>query len=111
MLICLDDRDPEFVCKVIEETGAELLPVSPSFLNLLNASRCAQRYDLTSIKLITYGAEPMMDATLQRTKVSFPDARLKQTYWLIELGVFPTQSKGQDSTFSVKDDIRVSCSE
>jgi non-ribosomal peptide synthetase component E (peptide arylation enzyme) len=35
---------------------------------------------------------------------TFPDARLKQTYGLIELGVFPTQSKGQDSTFfKIKD--------
>ena len=106
MLICLADRDPETVCKAIEETAAELLPVSPSFLNLLIASGCAQRYDLTSIELISYGAEPMTDATLKRTMAIFPDVRLKQTYGLIELGVFPTQSKGQDSTFfKIKDSV------
>lgn len=106
MLICLADRHPEIVCKVIEDTKAELLPVSPSFLNLLIASGCAQRYDLTSIKLISYGAEPITDSALRETRASFPHARLKQTYGLIELGVFPTRSKGQDSTFfKIKDTV------
>ena len=55
--------------------------------------------DLSSVKLITYGSEPMPQPTLKKIAELFPNSKLKQTYDLIELGVFPSKSKNKDSLY------------
>jgi len=95
--ICLPDRDPETVCRIIEQTKADLLPTTPTFLNMIVASGAWKNYDLSSIRLITYGAEPMTETTLRRVNSIFPGAQLKQTYGLSELGVLRSQSPDQKS--------------
>jgi hypothetical protein len=62
--VCIPDRSPESVCRVIEQSKATLLPTSPTFINLLINSRCYKHFDLSSVKLITYGTEVMPTATL-----------------------------------------------
>ena len=101
MAVCIDERKPETVCRVIEQSSANLLPTSPTFLNLLIASKCYKYFNLSSIKLITYGTEVMTESTLQKTREIFPDARIKQTYGLSELGVVRSRSKG-DSSLMIK---------
>ncbi|MCP4189080.1 MAG: long-chain fatty acid--CoA ligase [Planctomycetaceae bacterium] len=90
------DRTPDAVSEAIAEHRAELLPTSPTFLNLLMLSEAAQSFDLSSLKLITYGTEPMPKATLDRVGEAFPDAKLQQTYGMTELGIL--RSKSKDST-------------
>jgi long-chain acyl-CoA synthetase len=92
-----DARTPRAVCKVIAQHRAELLPTSPTFLNLLLLSEEHLRHDLSSLKLITYGTEPMPEATLNRLVRTFPDVKLLQTYGLSELGILRSQSRGSDS--------------
>lgn len=96
-VLALRDRRPEAVCKFIEQFEIELLPVSPSFLNLLLLSESYKRYDMSSLKLISYGTEPMPQSTLNRAKAVFPDVKFLQTYGLIELGVLRSKSKSDDS--------------
>ena len=74
----------------------ELLPTTPTFLNLLLLSEAYRSHDLSSLKLITYGTEVMPDSTLQRLHEAFPGVRLQQTYGLTELGIL--RSKSQDSS-------------
>jgi acyl-coenzyme A synthetase/AMP-(fatty) acid ligase len=95
--ICLPDRTPDSVCRSIERGHAELLPTTPTFLKILLASDCCSRYDLSSLQLITYGAEPMAQATLDRLAAVFPMATLKQTYGLSELGVLHSKSADKNS--------------
>jgi acyl-CoA synthetase (AMP-forming)/AMP-acid ligase II len=97
--ICLPDRSPESVCRVIEQSRATLLPTTPTFINMLIASRCYKSFDLSSIKLITYGTEVMPAATLAKVKEIFPNARIKQTYGLSELGVLRSKSERDDSVW------------
>ena len=92
-------RTPEEVCRTVEETRAELLPITPTFLNLLLASRCYNDFDLSSVRLITYGTEVMSETTLERVGQVFPSARLQQTYGLSELGVLRSRSKESDSVW------------
>ena len=80
-----------------EKFRAELLPVTPTFLNLLLLSGAHKRRDLSSLKVISYGAESMPEGTLQRLARLFPNVRLQQTYGLIELGALRTKSKSSDS--------------
>jgi len=95
--ICLPNRTPDAVCQAIQQSHADLLPTTPTFLNLLITSGSYKNYDLSSIKLITYGTEVMPDATLQKVKTIFPNARLKQTYGLSELGVLRSKSENDAS--------------
>jgi len=52
-------RTPDAVLGAVEKFRVELLPTSPTFLNLVLLSEAYKRHDLSSLKLITYGTEPM----------------------------------------------------
>ena len=90
--ICVGDRSPQNVCRSIEAFQAELLPTTPTFLGLLIGSGIWKNYDLSSLKLITYGAEPMPPSILSKIAQIVPNAELKQTYGLSELGVLRSSS-------------------
>ena len=97
VVLALNDRKPKNICSFIEQHRIELLPASPTFLNLLIISEEYKNYDLSSLILITYGTEPMPESTLKRVKSIFPNIKLQQTYGLIELGVLRSKSKSDDS--------------
>ena len=101
VVLALNDRKPKAICEFIEKHRIELLPASPTFLNLLLLSEEYKNYDLSSLKLITYGTEPMPESTLQRIRTVFPKVKLQQTYGLIELGVLRSKSK-EDGSLWVK---------
>ena len=90
-------RTPEEICRAIEQHGVEVLPTSPTFLNLLLLSEAYRKFDLSSLKLITYGTEAMPESTLHRIHATFPDIQLQQTYGLTELGVLRSKSRSSDS--------------
>lgn len=91
------DRSPDAVCRLIEEHRLELLPATPSFFNLMLLSGAHRRHDLSSLRAITYGAEPMPQSTLDRLAAAFPGVRLQQTYGLIEVGPIGSRSRGDGS--------------
>ena len=97
ILISLTDRSPENVCRLIQNHKVQLLPVSPTFLNLLLVSKLYKKFNLKSLKVISYGTEPMPKTTLKHLNLIFPNVKLVQTYGLIELGVLHSKSKSQDS--------------
>jgi acyl-coenzyme A synthetase/AMP-(fatty) acid ligase len=96
-VITVNDRSPEAVCATIEKFQAELLPTSPTFLNLLLLTRTYERFDLSSLKMITYGTEVMPESTLQRMHSILPEVKLLQTYGLSEVGILRSKSKSSDS--------------
>jgi long-chain acyl-CoA synthetase len=96
-VIVLENRNPDYVCELIEKYKAELLPTSPTFLNMLLLSRAYERHSLKSLKVISYGAEPMPESLLKQLNKIFPEIKLQQTYGLIELGVMRSQSKDNGS--------------
>lgn len=96
-VISIDERSPQAICRAIEQYKVELLPTTPTFLNMLLISEAYKEHDLSSLKLITYGTEPMPSSTLVCLHQTFPWVRLKQTYGLSELGIPKTQSRDSDS--------------
>lgn len=96
-VVVLENRTPDYVCELIEKYKAELLPTSPTFLNMLVLSRAYERHSLKSLKVISYGAEPMPESLLKHLNTLFPDIKLQQTYGLIELGVMRSQSQDNGS--------------
>ncbi|MCX6126869.1 MAG: AMP-binding protein, partial [Proteobacteria bacterium] len=92
-IVSVQDRSPQVICQAIHRHKIELLPVTPSFLNLLIVSSEYQKYDLSSLKVISYGTEVMPESTLAKVKAIFPGIQLQQTYGLSELGVLRTKSR------------------
>ena len=96
-IVTLQSREPEAVCAAIARHRVHTLPTSPTFLNMLLISESYARHDMTSLKVIAYGTEPMPQSTLQRLNEAFPSVSLVQTYGLSELGVLRSRSKDSGS--------------
>jgi len=96
-IVVAPGRSAEEVADTIQKHRVELLPTSPTFLNLLLLSGAGQRYDLSSLKLITYGTEAMPESTLERAIKAFPEARFQQTYGLTEVGILRSKSREDGS--------------
>ncbi len=97
VIVIPNSRMPEDICRCIADHGVELLPTSPTFLNLLLLSETFSNHDLSCLKMVTYGTEPMPEGTLKRLKQIFPKIRFKQTYGLSETGILKTKSRDDDS--------------
>ena len=97
--ITVNNKKTNHVCRVIEKTKAELLPTTPTFLNMLLFSEGYKLYNLSSLKLITFGTEPMQDSLLKKLKKIFPKIYFKQTYGLSEIGIMRTKDKSNGSLY------------
>jgi acyl-coenzyme A synthetase/AMP-(fatty) acid ligase len=93
-----ESRNPEEVCRLIQDYKVQVLPSSPTFLNLLLISESEKKYDLSSLILITYGTEPMPESLLLRLKNAFPRVKFLQTFGTSETGIIKTSSKSNTST-------------
>ncbi|MEM9103725.1 MAG: fatty acid--CoA ligase family protein [Pseudomonadota bacterium] len=98
-VIAIQRRAPHDVCQVIEKYNAQILPTSPTFLNLLLVSGAYKEYNLSSLELVTYGTEVMPESTLKQFHTLFPHIRLQQTYGLSEIGILRSKSKSSDSLY------------
>lgn len=96
-IITVRDRTPEGVLRSVEKYRAELLPTSPTFINLILLSEAYRNHDLSSLKTVTYGTEPMPESTLKRFHKFFPQITLQQTYGLSEVGILGSKSQSSDS--------------
>jgi long-chain acyl-CoA synthetase len=97
VIITVPERTPEHVARAIEAHQVHTLPTSPTFLNLFLISGVWQERDLSSLKVIAYGTEPMPESTLKRLHEVFPDVSLVQTYGMSELGVLRSRSRSNES--------------
>lgn len=97
MIIFPDERTPSAVCNAVEKFKAEVLPVTPTFLNLLLLSEAYKEYDLSSLKYITYGTEVMPEYLLKRYNELFPQIIFLQKYGTTEVGTLRSKSLTPDS--------------
>lgn len=56
-------------------------------------SEAHKKYDLSALKVITYGTEKMPDSLLKRLKSAFPKAHFHQTFGTSEVGITQTKTK------------------
>jgi long-chain acyl-CoA synthetase len=96
-IVTVHNRDPDIVLRAVERHKVELLPTSPTFINLILLSEAYSRYDLSSLKIVTYGTEPMPESTLRRFHELLPHVQLQQTYGLSEVGILRSKSRSSDS--------------
>jgi acyl-coenzyme A synthetase/AMP-(fatty) acid ligase len=96
-IVTVEQRSPDSVCEAIAGHRVQLLPTSPTFLNLLLCSGACDRWNLDSLELVTYGTEVMPESTLARVHQRLPRVELLQTYGTSEIGILRSKSKGPDS--------------
>ena len=103
-MIIPQNRNADDICKLIEEYKIAILPSSPTFLNLILINRSYEKYDLSSLRMITYGTETMPEGLLNRLKAVFSKVKFLQTFGTSETGIAATSSKSSSSTFMKIDD-------
>ena len=99
-----ENRNSDDICKLIQDYEIRVLPSSPTFLNLILMSKSNERYDLNSLRMITYGTETMPESLLIKLKTAFPKVKFLQTFGTSETGIANTSSKSSNSTFMKIDD-------
>ena len=91
------DRRPETVCKAIQDYQGRIVADVPDVPEPVLVSEAHEKYDMSSLKTVTYGTEVMPESTLARFTALFPDVRMLQTYGLSEVGILRSKSKSSDS--------------
>ena len=98
-------KDAKTICELIEKYKIMVLPSSPTFLNLILISEEYKNYDLSSLRMITYGTETMPQSLLLKLKDVFPKVKFLQTFGTSETGISTTSSKSSNSLFMKLEDI------
>jgi len=83
---------PEAVAAIVARQHVEVMPATPSFLNLLLLAEVQRTHDLSSLQVVPYGAEPMPPGLLARLRAAFPAVEFLQRFGTSETGVLPTQA-------------------
>ena len=105
VLVASPTRRPKAVAKMLERHSVQVLPASPTFLNLLLTSGAHEAHDLSSLEIITYGSEPMNQDVLDGLATALPGARIIQKYGTSEFGAVRSRSKSNTSLFiNIKED-------
>ena len=93
------DRSVAEVRRAIADHRVEVLPTSPSFLQLMLLSEVGSNSDegFGSLRYITYGGEVMPESTLKRLATRFPNVRLSQKYGSTEFGTVTTRPESSGS--------------
>ena len=96
-IVIPDERNADKICELIQKYRIDVLPASPTFLNLLLMNNSYKKYDLSSLRLITYGTEPMSESLLSRIRNSLPKVKLIQTFGTSETGIAQVSSQSSSS--------------
>lgn len=98
------NRRPNDIAELIQKFKVNVLPASPTFLNLMLIAEVNAKFDLSSLKMITYGTEPMPDSLIKKLKLVFPWIKFLQTFGTSETGIVKTSNVAADSSILKFDD-------
>ena len=93
------DRNTSTIINLISEESVNVLPTSPTFLNLLLMDENFEKEKFNSLKLITYGTERMPENLLKKLNLLLPKIKLLQTFGTSETGIVQTKSKSSNSNY------------
>lgn len=92
-------KTPERVAGLIEQHSITVLPTSPTFLNLMLIGGVFEKFDFSSLRMVTYGTEPMPESLLHKLREQLPKVKFLQTFGTSETGIVNTSSQSSDSLF------------
>ena len=94
-----EDRNPFNVINLIFRHKVNVVPTTPTFLNLILMSSNFSSDKFGSEKLITYGTERMSEKLLEKLNYQLPNVKFIQTFGTSETGILKTISKSSDSLY------------
>ena len=106
-MIIPENRNPDDICKLVQDYRIRVLASSPTFLNLILMNKSYDKYNMKSLRMITYGTESMPESLLLRLKDIFPKTKLLQTFGTSETGIARTSSKSSNSTYMKLEDTNL----
>jgi len=95
--------DPQETLQIMQDKKVSVCLLVPTMVNMLINFPDIDKYDISSLKTILYGASPMPEAVLLRAMELFPDCEFKQGYGMTETSPVMTFL---DSKFHVTDGPR-----
>ncbi len=95
--------DPDEFLAAIERFRVTVTVVVPTVLNRLVDHPNVERYDLSSLQLLSYGASPMPEALLRRAIARFRGVAFLQSYGMTELSPVATMLMPRYHTFEGPD--------
>jgi acyl-CoA synthetase (AMP-forming)/AMP-acid ligase II len=98
-----ENRRPDHICFLIEKFKINILPSSPTFLNLMLIGKSFEKYDLSSLKMITYGTETMPESLLIKLKNELPSIKFIQTFGTSETGIATTSKSSESTLMKIED--------
>ena len=98
-LVVPEARSALAVGAAVERYDVNILPVSPTFLNLMLLAHVTEKFDCSSLEVIAYGAEPMSTKLLRRLVKAFPSAVFQQKFGTSETGAIRIKSQSTDSVY------------
>nr|WP_204263572.1 long-chain fatty acid--CoA ligase [Geodermatophilus normandii] len=88
--------DPVAVLTAVQEHGVTDVLLVPTMIQLVVDHPRVDEFDLTSVRLVLYGASPVSDALLGRAMKALPNARFVQAYGMTELAPAATVLTPED---------------
>ncbi|XP_004297550.1 PREDICTED: 4-coumarate--CoA ligase-like 9 [Fragaria vesca subsp. vesca] len=85
-LVLMERFDFEGMLKAVERFKVTYMPVSPPLIVALAKSELAEKYDLSSLRLLGCGGAPLGKETAERFVKRFPNVEIVQGYGLTESG-------------------------
>ena len=98
-LVTTKNREPETVAAAIQDNQVEVLSTTPTFLGLLLIKGLPEKYNLSSLKIIAYGAERMPEPLLERLRASMPWVDFQEKFGTSETGALTIRATDENSRF------------
>jgi acyl-coenzyme A synthetase/AMP-(fatty) acid ligase len=98
-IVIPESRLPTDILDLIEKCNINILPTTPTFLNMMLISEDFKKFDISSLKMITYGTERMPSELLKKINGLLPKVKLLQTFGTSEIGILKTISKSSSSLY------------
>ncbi|EGD56503.1 long-chain-fatty-acid--CoA ligase [Gordonia neofelifaecis] len=100
--VMLPTFDPETVCRTIGEHQVTDALLVPTMMQILVDDPHVKDYPTDCLANIMYGASPISEALLARTRAAFPSAALNQAYGMTELSPVATLLRDEDHDHPVR---------
>jgi acyl-CoA synthetase (AMP-forming)/AMP-acid ligase II len=82
---------PETVAAIVARHRVEVMPATPTMLNLLLLAGVNRTCDMGSLRVVPYGAEPMPLLLLEKLRAAFPGVDFVQRFGTSETGSVPVR--------------------
>lgn len=96
LIVAGDRLSPAQVAELLSQHQVDYFQTTPTFLNLLVASRQTVGKDLSALTKIAYGSEPAQLTVLKALKKALPQVEFMHTYGMSEIGIQKTFTNQED---------------